>query len=90
MDTAIATMFNILGKDYIQGFLLGLTFGALAILILTLYIFSKWFSKEKEALIKQHNIDMDRMLKILGIADSKKDKEALNNTLQEAWHKNES
>ena len=76
MDTTIATMFNILGKDYIQGFLLGLTFGALAMLILALYIFSKW-----------HNNDMDRMLKILDIADTKKGKKELDDTLNRAWAK---
>ena len=92
MDTSIATMFNILGKDYIQGFLLGLTFGALAMIILALYIFSKFIYKsiykEKEALINQYNKDMDRMLKILDIADTKKGEKALSNTLSKVWETN--
>ena len=95
MDTTLATMFNIMGKDYMQGFLLGFALGGSLALIVMLYIYfkhvdkklSKYFNDDKESLINQHNKDMDRMLQILNIADTKKGEKALSDTLEAVWDK---
>ena len=83
MDTTLATMFNIMGKDYIQGFLLGFALGG----FLALILMYRNFKRDKEALIEQHNKDMDRMLQILNIADTKKGEKALSDTLEAVWDK---